>query len=106
MGDEIVGHVAFSPVFDGASRTCIGYILAPLAVNPAHHKTGIGSMLVKAGMNQLSDAGVDLFFVYGDPKFYERFGFEANTALRFMPPYALAYPFGWLALQPAPEKQQ
>ena len=99
LGDEIVGHIAFSPVFGGASCTCLGYILAPLAVNPAHHKKGIGSMLVKTGINQLSDAEVDLFFVYGDPKFYQRFGFEVDSALSFAPPYELAYPFGWQVLQ-------
>ena len=39
--------------------------------------------------------GVDILFVYGDPKYYSRFGFSADAAVRYIPPYRLQYPFGW-----------
>lgn len=94
---KLVGHVAFSPVFSGVNNKCLGYILAPLAVKPEYHKTGIGSKLVESGMQQLSKQGVNVLFVYGDPKFYERFGFSAEAAASFVPPYELKYPLGWQA---------
>jgi putative acetyltransferase len=42
--------------------------------------------------------GVDLLFVYGDPKYYGRFGFNADTARNYTAPYNLQYPFGWQAI--------
>jgi len=95
---EVVGHVAFSPVYSGTTNKCLGYILAPLAVKPNYHNSGIGSKLVECGIERLSEMGVTLFLVYGDPKYYCRFGFGVEAASSFVPPYALQYPFGWLAI--------
>lgn len=50
-------------------------------------------------MGRLAEQGVDLFLVYGDPAYYGRFGFQAETAARFVSPYPLRYPSGWLAFQ-------
>lgn len=97
--EKLVGHVAFSPVYDGGSNCCLGYILAPLAVLPTYHNRSIGSTLVESGIARLAETGIDLFLVYGDPQYYGRFGFEQEAALSFVPPYELQYPFGWLALQ-------
>ena len=94
---EVVGHVAFSPVYAGGQKKCLGYILAPLAVKPKYHNSGIGSKLTKDGIARLSEMGINLFLVYGDPDYYGRFGFGAEAASGFVPPYELKYPFGWLA---------
>lgn len=93
-----VGHVAFSPVAFLESESVQGHILAPLAVNPARQKSGIGSALVEEGLRRLSATGTSIFFVYGDPKFYGRFGFRGDAAEPFTPPYDLKYPFGWQAI--------
>jgi putative acetyltransferase len=95
---RIAGHVAFSPVRAEGNENWLGYILAPLGVRPEHHKRGIGSQLVRRGLERLSDAGVDAVFVYGDPAYYGRFGFHSEAAERFKPPYPLQYPFGWQAI--------
>ena len=39
--------------------------------------------------------GVDILFVYGDPKYYSKFGFSVGAAERYIPPYKLQYPSGW-----------
>ena len=91
----VVGHAAFSPVTIGAKENCHGYILAPLGVKPDYQKRRIGSKLIECGMQQLSRMGVDILFVYGDPGYYSRFGFSADSAVRYTPPYRLQYPFGW-----------
>lgn len=95
---KVVGHIAFSPVTFDTSKKLKGYILAPLGVKPEYQKRGIGSKLIESGIEQLSRKGVNILFVYGDPKFYCKFGFKAETAARYLPPYKLKHPFGWLAL--------
>jgi len=93
-----IGHVALSPVNIGDGKNAQGYILAPLAVKPEHQKRGIGSQLVEDGIRRVSDMGVGIIFVYGDPTYYGKFGFTADVADRFTPPYDLQYPFGWQAI--------
>ncbi len=95
---DVVGHVAFSPVTIGTGENSQGYILAPLAVKPDHQKRRIGSKLIEIGTQQLSEMGVHILFVYGDPAYYSRFGFSADAAAGYTPPYTLQYPFGWLGI--------
>ncbi len=96
--DSITGHIAFSPITLTEDRNCKGYILAPLAVDPNDQKQGIGSQLVQHGIQQLSQLGIDILLVYGDPKYYGRFSFNEATAKNYSPPYKLEYPFGWQGL--------
>ena len=90
-----VGNVAFSPVAIDSIKDFQGYILAPLAISPDYQKRRIGSQLVESGMQRLSDMGVGILFVYGDPKVYGKFGFSSEAAEGYVPPHALRYPFGW-----------
>jgi len=94
----VVGHVAYSPVFFNSHENLKGYILAPLGVKPDFQKKHIGSTLIKNGIEQLSQQGVNILFVYGDPKYYGKFGFNSKTSEKFTPPYKLEQSFGWLAL--------
>lgn len=94
---KLIGHIAFSPVTLDTAPHIQGYILAPLGIDPAHQRQGIGSRLIDHGIQQLSEMEVDLVFVYGDPAYYGRFGFREKTAHPYPPPYPLEYPFGWQA---------
>lgn len=94
----VVGHIAFSPVTFNSDKKLKGYILAPLAVKPEYQKHRVGSKLIEYGIEQLSREGINILFVYGDPKYYSKFGFNEKNAARYSPPYKLQYPFGWLAL--------
>ena len=93
--DEIKGHVAFSPVFSESTNVHIGYILAPLAVSPEFQRNKIGTTLIKYGLDIISRKDPFIVFVYGDPKYYFRFGFKTDPAKVFMPPYPLQFPEGW-----------
>ena len=95
--NSIVGHVAFSPVSAADMTDFQGYILAPLAVRPKFQHSGIGSKLVEAGILKLSGTEIDVLFVYGDPNYYNKFGFSVELAGGFTQPYKLQYPSGWQA---------
>jgi len=94
----VIGHAAFSPVKIDNNENFQGYILAPIGVNPDYQKRRIGSQLIEHGLQQLSVKGVNVVFVYGDPKYYSRFGFSADAAYQYTTPYMLQYPFGWQAI--------
>jgi putative acetyltransferase len=96
--NEIAGHIAFSPVFLESTDEHIGYILAPLAVSPKFQGNRIGSSLVRYGLDTISSIGPFIVFVYGDPRYYSRFGFNTDQAATFIPPYTLQFPEGWHAL--------
>ena len=97
-GDSVVGHIAFSPVATDGHKDHRAYILAPLAVRPTHQQRGIGSALIEHGMRQLSALQAHTVFVYGDPDYYGRFGFDMEAARNYSAPYPLQYPFGWQAI--------
>lgn len=80
--DEIVGHVAFSPVtINGANIGWFG--LGPISVSPDFHGQGIGGALIQEGLDHLRMAGARGCVVLGDPNYYMRFGFEPDLAIRF-----------------------
>ena len=95
---RVIGHVAFSPLELGGAADVSAFILAPLGVMPSHHRRGVGVGLIRAGFERLAGAGVDFVLVYGDPSYYERFGFDVAVARAFTPPYPLQYAFGWQGL--------
>ena len=95
----VVGHIAFSPVTINNNNSWLGYILAPLGVKPEYQKRQIGSKLIESGIERLSKMGVNVVFVYGDPKYYGKFGFSADVASGYYPPYEIQYPFGWQAIE-------
>ncbi len=76
-GKIIVGHILFTPVvIEDPGRTVQGMGLAPMAVKPDRQRQGIGSMLLKRGLQILRDQGCPFVVVLGHPEYYPRFGFE------------------------------
>ena len=59
VNKEIVGHVAFSPVFLNSTNEHFGYILAPLAVSPVYQNNKIGSAIVKHGLDTISSSKME-----------------------------------------------
>lgn len=78
---EIVGHVAFSPVSVGAAAA--GWFgLGPVSVRPDRQGAGIGKALIEAGLTRLRGMGARGCVLVGDPRYYARFGFASDPALR------------------------
>jgi putative acetyltransferase len=75
--DAVVGHILFtSAVVEGAGRRVFGMGLAPMAVLPERQRQGIGSQLVRRGLDILRERGCPFVVVVGHPEYYPRFGFE------------------------------
>lgn len=83
---RVVGHILFTPVtIRSATSSSPALALAPLAVLSAHQGSGIGSDLVRSGLDACRGLSQSVVFVPGNPKFYARFGFEpaAPRGLRY-----------------------
>lgn len=75
----IVGHIMFSPVSLSGHPGLKMMGLAPVAVSPEHQRKGIGSALVRMGLEQCKQLGFVAVVVLGHPEFYPRFGFSPST---------------------------
>ena len=75
-GDEVVGHIMFSPVSLTGHAHLKMMGLGPMAVLPTFQREGIGSALVRAGLEQSKQLGFGAVVLVGHPEFYPRFGFR------------------------------
>lgn len=81
LDDRIVGHILFTPVrIDGVEPEVSAAGLAPLAVLPEHQRRGIGSQLVRAGLEACRARGHCVIVVVGHPEYYPRFGFIPGSS--------------------------
>jgi putative acetyltransferase len=75
-GPEIVGYILFSPaIIEVPGRAIPALGLAPLAVTPVLQRRGIGSELMRAGIEQCRKLGHERVVVVGHPEYYRRFDF-------------------------------
>jgi predicted N-acetyltransferase YhbS len=83
----IVGHILFT-----SSRIISGetinksLTLAPVSVHPSFQNQGIGSMLIRKGLEIAKNLGHTNVNVMGHPGYYPKFGFLAASQFGIMPP--------------------
>ena len=79
--NRVVGHILFSPVaVVGAPEKLRAVGLAPMSVLPEFQNRGIGSRLVREGLEACKREGYEVVVVLGHAKYYPRFGFlKAKT---------------------------
>ncbi len=75
--DKAIAYIAYSNAYNG--KEICGLHLAPLAVSPQMQKQGIGSELLRFSLRQ-KEIMANPLFVLGNPKFYQKFGFELCTS--------------------------
>jgi len=92
-----VGHVCFSrTLIETADESVRSVALAPLAVLPSYQRRGIGSQLVRVGVQWLRTRGEQSVLVLGHPHFYQQFGFSTDRARTLTTPFP---PHAFMALE-------
>ncbi|MFF8381263.1 GNAT family N-acetyltransferase [Streptomyces sp. NPDC015661] len=74
---SVIAHILFTRAGIG---TTPALTLAPVSVDPAHQRAGIGSTLIRAGLDAARALGEHTVTVLGHPTYYPRFGFERADA--------------------------
>jgi putative acetyltransferase len=85
--DEVVGHIAFSPVTLVPYPDVLIAGLAPMAVTPSRQRQGIGSSLVRAGLDEARRLGFGAVVVLGHANYYPRFGFLTASSFGLVSEY-------------------
>lgn len=67
---HIVGHILFTRM---SADSVLG--LAPMAVRPEFQRKGIGSLLIRAALEEGRSMGAGAVVVLGHPDYYPKFGF-------------------------------
>ncbi|MEN8158874.1 MAG: N-acetyltransferase [Myxococcota bacterium] len=112
-----IGHVLFTEVaIEGGGKRPAAGALAPVGVLPLAQGRGLGSALIRAGIEACRPLGWELLFVLGNPSYYGRFGFRLAAPLGLhyashdfdvafqvqeLRPGALAGAAGWVRYHPA-----
>lgn len=87
LDGQLVGNVMFTrSLLDAPRRLVEVQVLSPLAVLPEQHRRGIGSALVRQGLQTLAERAVPLVFLEGDPGYYSRLGFVPGGDQGFRKP--------------------
>ena len=88
LNGKIVGHAAYSLVTVTDSDFEQRFpALGPIGALPRYQGQGIGSALVRAGLEAMSELGYGLLFLVGSPRYYPRFGYQPAQPLGFTSDY-------------------
>jgi putative acetyltransferase len=86
---QIVGYILFSDLPIETEHGLIPAVaMAPMAVSPEMQRQGIGSALVRRGLDICRERGKAVAVVVGHREYYQRFGFSADLAKQLQSPYA------------------
>jgi len=87
-GSQVMGHILFTRIIvRGGSQAHDALALAPMAVLPPFQKQGIGSALVRRGLEDARGLGHRVVIVVGHPDYYPRFGFVPARPLGILAPF-------------------
>ncbi len=85
---EIIGHILFFPIIIISKQTSFSSLsLAPMSVVPEYQNKGIGTELVKSGMEKARELGFESVIVLGHEKYYPRFGFKPASNWNIKSPF-------------------
>jgi putative acetyltransferase len=99
--EKVTGHILFSRLevaVDG--RPVKAVALAPMAVLPGHQNKGIGSTLIRRGLDLVAARGFEAVLVVGHTEFYPRFGFSPEAVRHIACPFQGHEAFMGLELKP------
>ncbi|MDR0348890.1 MAG: N-acetyltransferase, partial [Tannerella sp.] len=75
--NEIVGNIVYvKSRIISAGKEYEVITFGPVSVIPAYQKRGIGKILINHTIQKAGETGFKAIIIYGDPKYYKRFGFK------------------------------
>ena len=95
---QVVGHVLFTRCATEKGDAIVA-LLAPLAVAPQWQRQGIGSRLVREGLERMRAAGAAFVCVLGDPAYYGRLGFAPERLVKTPYPLPPQWADAWQSLR-------
>lgn len=88
LDGRVVGHILFSRIaIVSETVETPALALAPMAVRPEYQRRGIGSKLVRRGLDECRRLGHGIVVVLGHADYYPRFGFVPARPGGILPPY-------------------
>lgn len=94
----IVGHIFYSKIRIGNSKSVA---LAPLSIDPAHQKQGIGTALMNEGHRIAAELGYEFSVVLGSDRYYPRVDYKPASEFGITAPFDVPQKnFMALALRP------
>lgn len=98
---RVVGHALFTPItFDKSHVDGRGLGLGPIAVLPEFQRSGIGSRLMRAGLDHVRRLNYGFVVLLGNPAYYSRFGFTPGRMSGLSSDYGEGDEFQALELSP------
>ncbi|OJJ14048.1 GNAT family N-acetyltransferase [marine bacterium AO1-C] len=86
--EKVIGFILFTHIQIIENKLSYPSLaLAPMAVHPDFQKEGIGSQLVKAGLDKAQKLGHPSVIVLGHPQYYPRFGFVSAARWNIRCPF-------------------
>lgn len=88
MGHFLFSHLPLSPTEKGGHGDGIDsgiVMLAPVSVHADHFRQGVGSTMLKMGIEKVKEAGCKGITVEGNYKFYNKVGFRTSSEFGIFP---------------------
>ena len=76
---QVVGQITFSPA-TLQNGEGLWFALGPVSVTPERQHQGIGTQLIETGLNAVAALQAYGCILTGDPRYYQRFGFQMSPS--------------------------
>jgi len=77
FNDKIIGNIVYAKAkIIGVNKEYDVITFGPVSVLPMYQKRGVGKKLIEHTITKAKEMGFNAIMIYGNPKYYERFGFK------------------------------
>jgi predicted N-acetyltransferase YhbS len=78
LDGKLIGNIVYThaTIIDSDGKTDKVICFGPISVLPAYQRQGVGSALIKYSLDKAKKLGFTAVCIYGDPRYYSRFGFR------------------------------
>jgi putative acetyltransferase len=78
LNGKLVGNIVYThgKLINNTGETHRVISFGPVSVLPSYQRQGIGSALIKYSLDKAKSLGFTAVLIYGDPRYYSRFGFR------------------------------